>query len=85
MTTQLHVWGYTEGCPSCTRIKELFDNLGVPYVFHAIDRGSPERAALRDAGFATVPQVFTPEGLHVGDYQVFRKAAVASITALTTP
>lgn len=85
MTDQLHVWGYAEGCPACTNLKSLLDLLKVPYVFHAIDRDSPHRAALRDAGFATVPQVFTQAGDHVGDYQVFRGAAVAAVETLISP
>ena len=83
--TNIHVWGYANGCPSCTDLKALLDLLKVPYVFHAIDRNSPERAALRDAGFNTVPQVFTAEGLHLGDYSEFRRAATTAIGTLCTP
>lgn len=72
MTEKLHVWGYAEGCPACTKLKSLFDLLNVPHQFHPIDRNSSERAALKDAGFDTVPQVFTTAGLHLGfsDYRL---------------
>lgn len=85
MTTKLHVWGYLDGCPACTNLKALLSVSGVEFVFHAIDRNSPERAALRDAGFDTVPQVFTAEGIHLGDYQTFKVAAKAAVEALATP
>lgn len=85
MTTKVHVWGYAEGCPSCTNLKSLFDLLRVPYQFHDIDRNSPERAALRDAGFYTVPQVFTPEGLHLGDFSTYRKVCLAATETLLSP
>ena len=86
MTNLIHVWGYPEGCPACTNLKTLLDLLGVPYVFHGIDRNGPERAALRDAGFATVPQIFTTDGLHLGDYSDARKAALTGgLTGLLDP
>lgn len=75
MTQQLHVWGYSEGCPACTDLKALLSTLGIPFVYHSITRGSPEREALRGAGFATVPQVFDPLGNHLGDLSTYRKAA----------
>lgn len=83
--TKLHIWGYAEGCPACTKIKALCDLLGVTYEFHDIARDGRERAALRDAGFDTVPQVFTPDGGHVGDWQGFRKAAITAIDTLSLP
>ncbi len=85
MTTHLHVWGYADGCPACTNLKTLLTLLGFSFTFHSIHRDGAQRAALRDAGFDTVPQVFTPEGLHIGDYQVFRKAAGAAVETLSSP
>lgn len=54
-TEPLHVWGYATGCPACTDLKALLDLLGLPYVSHDIGKSSWERAALKDAGFKTVP------------------------------
>jgi glutaredoxin len=86
MTKQtLHIWGYAHGCPACADLKALLLLLGKPYVFYPIDRNSPERAALRDAGFKTVPQVFDHNGWHVGDYADFRKAAATAISTLSPP
>jgi glutaredoxin len=73
-----------EGCPACTNLKAFFDLTGVSYEFHAIDRDSPERAALRGAGFDTVPQVFTPAGLHLGDWSAHLQAALDSLRQLYT-
>lgn len=85
MNTPIHVWGYATGCPACTDLKTLLDTLGVPYVFHDITRNSPERAALRDAGFHTVPQAFTQEGLHLGDWSEFKMMAKEALRTLCCP
>lgn len=81
MQEPIHVWGYAEGCPACTDLKALLDLLSIPYEFHDITRNSPERAALRDAGFKTVPQAFTADGRGLGDLSDFRKAARLGIQA----
>lgn len=66
----LHVWGYPTGCPACDNLKALLTALGVNFQFHPIERDSPARQQLRDAGFATVPQVFDLDGAHLGVEQV---------------
>lgn len=80
MTSPIHIWGYNEGCPACTDLKALLDLLSIPYVFHEC-RGTGERSALRDAGFQTVPQVFTEDGRGLGDLSDFRKVARLGIQA----
>lgn len=80
MNTTLHVWGYNEGCPACTDLKQLLDLLSIPYVFYEC-RGTSERAALKDAGYKTVPQVFTEDGRSCGDLSDFRKTARLGIQA----
>lgn len=76
----IHVWGYSEGCPACDKLKEILDLLGLPYQYHAIPRESPEREALRDAGFDTVPQVFTSDGAAMGGLLELRRAAIGGVS-----
>lgn len=80
MTSPIHVWGYATGCPACTNIKTLFSLLNIDHTFHAIEPDSRERNLLREAGFSTVPQVFTLDGEHLGDWSTFRQAASAAVT-----
>lgn len=78
-TDKLHVWGYEQGCPSCDELKALLTLLKVPFEFHAIERECAARASLRDAGFKTVPQVFTPNGTSLGGFSELRRAGAAGI------
>lgn len=81
MIEPIKVWGYAEGCPACDELKTLLDLLSIPYDFIDITKNSPERAALKDAGFKTVPQAFTAQGRGLGDLSDFRKAARLGIQA----
>jgi glutaredoxin len=85
-TAEIHVWGYADGCPACTSTKNLLDMLGVPYQFHPVERTCWKRESLRNAGFATVPQIFTSDGLHLGDYawlnSTLRDSLAATVQAV---
>jgi glutaredoxin len=70
----IHVYGYPEGCPACDLLKALLYDLGLSYTFHHLHPQGPLREALRREGFSTVPQVFSREGVHLGDYQALKKA-----------
>jgi glutaredoxin len=85
MPPHLYVWGYTSGCPSCTSLVDLLTTLNIPFTFHAIDPKGPERSSLKDAGFLTVPQVFTREGVHVGDWSDLRRGCLSAIETLLPP
>ena len=76
-----HVWGYPEGCPACDKLKGMLTALSINFQFHPIERDSPERQLLRDAGFATVPQVFDVDGRHIGDYGTLRLRAKQAVEA----
>jgi len=76
---KLSVFGYDEGCAACDELKALLSILRVPFTFTALERDGPARAALRDAGYATVPQVFTPCGTSLGGFSELARAGKAGI------
>lgn len=74
MNTEVQVWGYAAGCPACTALKAVLASHSVPFTFWAIHPAGEAREALREAGFATVPQAFLQDGSHIGDYQTIKQA-----------
>lgn len=72
--TEINVWGYQSGCPACDSLKAVLASYSVPYTFWAIDPAGEAREALREAGYATVPQAFMLDGTHIGDYQSIKQA-----------
>lgn len=81
MNNPITIYGYAEGCPACTELKQLLDLLSIPYEFLSIGRESRERAILRDAGYETVPQAFSATGEALGGLSEFRKVARLGIQA----
>ncbi|WP_422049743.1 glutaredoxin family protein [Shimia sp.] len=81
MSNPLTVYGYDNGCPACDDLKQLLTLLSIPFDFIAVAPDSRERAVLREAGYETVPQVFTPSGVSVGGLSDFRKVARLGLQA----
>lgn len=77
--SEVHVYGYPSGCPACDQLKLLLIEHHISFTFHHLHREGAKREALREAGFATVPQVFTREGHWMGDYTTIRKALHESL------
>ena len=81
MSDKLIIFGYASGCPACDDLKSLLDLLSIPYNYGTVERDSPVRATLRDAGFDTLPAIFSPSGESLGGYSEFRKTARLGIQA----
>ena len=77
---ELHLYGYPEGCPACDKLKQLLAEHKLGYTFHPLTPTHPAREALRDLGFATVPQLFDSNWGHIGDYATVKRALEAVAT-----
>lgn len=57
-----------DNCQWCEMAKEDLWALGEHIVIHRIDKDHALRTLMLMAGLKTVPQVFSPEGYHIGGY-----------------
>jgi len=58
----------TSKCLYCDKVKSLLVDRYSDYEYHDIDKSPWLRVMFRMTPMTTVPQVFSPEGLHVGGY-----------------
>lgn len=62
----------TNQCSWCKKARELLDSRGNGYVgidVSNIHYNAAMRTLVKMAGFTTVPQVFAPDGTHIGGYE----------------
>jgi len=57
-------------CNFCDTAKELLKAKGYSYTEYSVDSPSSKwlLSLIKQAGFTTVPQIFKPDGKHVGGY-----------------
>ena len=66
----VRVYGYTEGCEACDKLKELLDRNNITYTFIPVgrkDTGCVHRNWVVAQGYDTVPQVWM-DGTYLGSY-----------------
>jgi glutaredoxin len=56
------------GCDWCEMAVEDLYAMGERPIIHMVDKDHALRTLLLMAGLKTVPQVFSPEGYHIGGY-----------------
>ena len=59
-----------EQCNFCDSAKELLKGRGYTYTSYSLDSPSSRwlLTLIKEAGMTTVPQIFNPQGDHVGGY-----------------
>lgn len=57
-----------QNCQFCSLALEDLTAMGEYAIYHDITADSAMKTLLLMAGFKTVPQVFSPEGQHIGGY-----------------
>ena len=57
-------------CTHCSKLKAFLKNKGIGYVDVDIDVDIDEAMTLIDLGLQTIPQVFLPDGKHLGGCDV---------------
>jgi len=55
-------------CPYCTMVLEELYEAGERPIVHHVDKDPSIRTLMLMAGIKTVPQVFAPDGYHIGGY-----------------
>lgn len=57
-------------CNFCDTAKELLKSKGYSFTEYSIDSPSSKwlLSLIKQAGFTTVPQIFKPDGTHMGGY-----------------
>ena len=55
-------------CQYCTMVLEDYYEAGERPIVHHVDKDPSIRTLMLMAGLKTVPQVFTPDGYHIGGY-----------------
>ena len=56
-------------CQYCTMVLEDLYEAGERPIGHHVDKDPSIRTLMLMAGLKTVPQVFSPDGYHIGGYQ----------------
>lgn len=56
-------------CQYCTMVLEDLYEAGERPIVHHVDKDPSIRTLMLMAGLKTVPQVFSPDGYHIGGYQ----------------
>ena len=56
-------------CQYCTMVLEDLYDAGERPIVHHVDKDPSIRTLMLMAGLKTVPQVFSPDGYHIGGYQ----------------
>ena len=61
---------YGSGDPGTIEIKQAFFDLAIPIKFRDIRDGDLEALIfVNDRGFKTIPQVYAPDGVYIGNYE----------------
>ena len=62
-------------CNFCDSAKALLKGRGEPYTLYSVDSLSSKwvLTLVKQAGYTTVPQIFKPDGTHVGGYRELKE------------
>ena len=62
-------------CNFCDSAKALLKGRGEPYTLYSVDSPSSKwvLTLVKQAGYTTVPQIFKPDGTHVGGYRELKE------------
>ena len=65
-------------CNFCDTAKKLLKGKGYPFTEYNLQSGSSKwlLTLIKEAGYTTVPQIFKPDGTHVGGYTELRQMLV---------
>ena len=68
---------YTKpNCNYCVKAKDLLIMKGEPFLEIDISENTDARERLKSRGFKTVPQIFYPDGEHLGNYHTLERRYV---------
>ena len=58
-------------CNFCDRAKALLKGMGESYTLYSVESPSSKwvLTMAKQAGYTTVPQIFKPDGTHIGGYR----------------